>query len=118
MKDIKPDKYTIGKKYLCDWTDEKKSFILYRMLKFYVRHETVVEKIHEILSFGQSKWLGKYMNFNTQKQNQALNDFEKDFCKKLIFAFYVKTTEKSRNRSKFEFIEKYDKEKFIEHQSN
>ena len=36
------------------------------MLKFYVRHGMVVEKIHEIISFEQNKWLEKYINFDTQ----------------------------------------------------
>ena len=49
------------------------------MLKFYVRHGIIVDKIHEINSFKQCKWLEKYINFNTQKRNKARNEFEKDF---------------------------------------
>ena len=49
------------------------------MLKFYVRHGMVVEKFHEMISFKQSKWLGKNISFNTQKRNQAVKNFEKDF---------------------------------------
>ena len=41
------------------------------MLKFYVRHVILVDKIHEIISFKQSKWLEKYINFKTQKRNKA-----------------------------------------------
>ena len=47
------------------------------MLKFYVRHSMVVDKIHELISFKQSKWLEKYINFNTQKRVKAQNEFEK-----------------------------------------
>ena len=57
------------------------------MLKFYVSHGMIVDKVHEIISFKQSKWLEKYKNFNTQKRNQAVNDFEKDFYKLLNNAF-------------------------------
>ena len=39
----------------------------------------IVDKVHEIISFKQNKWLEKYINFNTQKRNQAVNDFEKGF---------------------------------------
>ena len=39
------------------------------MLKFYVRHGMVVDKIHEKISFIQSKWLEKYISFITQKRN-------------------------------------------------
>ena len=50
-----------------------------------------MEKILEVISFEQSKWLEKYINFNTQKQNKAKNEFEKDFHKLLNNAFYGKT---------------------------
>ena len=63
----------------------------------------VVEKVHEIISFEQSKWLEKYISFKTQKRNQAVNDFEKDFFKKLINVFYGKTMENVCNRTKVEF---------------
>ena len=83
---------------LCDWTDKKNYLVHYRMLKFYVRHGMTVEKIHEVKSFKQSKWLEKYINFNTQKRNKAVNDFEKDFYKLLNIAIYGKTMENVRNR--------------------
>ena len=60
------------------------------MLEFYVRHGMVVDKLHEKISFKQSKWLEKYLNFNTQKRNRANNDFEKDFYILLNNVFTVK----------------------------
>ena len=78
------------------------------MLKFYIRHRTEVENVHEIKSFKQSKWLENYINFKTQKRNQAVNDFEKDFYKLLYNEFYGKTMENVRNRIKVEFIKKDD----------
>ena len=51
MNMIKPKNYTKSKKLLCDWTDKKKYLIHYRMLKFYVRHGTTFQKIHEIFPF-------------------------------------------------------------------
>ena len=71
MNNIKPKSYTKPKKLICDWTDKKKYLIHYRMLKFYVRHGMIVEKIHEIISFKQSRWLEKYISFKTQKRNRA-----------------------------------------------
>ena len=56
MNKIKPKKYTKPKKLICDWTDKKKYLIHHRMLKFYVRHGMIVVKIHEFISFKQSKW--------------------------------------------------------------
>ena len=60
------------------------------MLEFYVRHGMVVDKLHENISFKQSKWLEKYLNFNTQKRNRANNDCEKDFYILLNNVFTVK----------------------------
>ena len=98
MKTVKPDTYTQNKKWICDWSDKKNYLIHYRMLKFYIRHGMIVDKVHDIISYKQSRWLEKYINFKTQKRNQAVNDFEKDFYKLLNNAFYGKTMENVRNR--------------------
>ena len=117
MKKIKPKNYTKSKKIICDWTDKKKHLIHYRMLKFYVRHGMVVEKIREIISFKQSKWLESYISFNTQKRKKAKNDFEKDFFKLLVNAAFGKFLENIRNRLELELIKKDDNKKIINRQS-
>ena len=104
MKTIKPDTYTQTKKVICVWSDKKTYLIHYRMLKINVRHGMIVDKVHNTKSFKQSKWLEKDINFNTQKRNQAVNDFENDFYKLLKNAFYGKTMENVRNRLKIKFI--------------
>ena len=117
MKQIKPKNYAKSKKLICYWTDKKSYLVHYRMLKFYVRHGMVVDKIHEIISFKQSNWLENYMNFNSQKRNIAKNDFEKDFYKLLNNAFYGKTMENVRNRLGLKFFKKDEYKKFIKYQS-
>ena len=117
MNKIKPKNNTKSKKLICDWTDKKKYLIHYRTLKFYVRHGMVVEKIHEIISFKQSKWLEKYISFNTQKRNRDKNDFEKDFFKLLVNAASGKFLENVRNRLELELIKKDNIKKIINHQS-
>ena len=77
----------------------------------------IVDKVHEIISFRQSRWLEKYINFNTQKRNQAVNDFEKDFYKLLNNAFYGKTMENLRNRLKIKFTKKNDFREITKQQS-
>ena len=114
---IKPENYTKSNKLICDWTDKKKYLIHYRMLKFYVRHGMIVEKIHEIISFKQSKWLESYISFNTQKRNKAKNDFEKDFFKLLVNAAFAKFLENVRNRLELELIKKDNIKKIINQQS-
>ena len=106
MKEIIPDTYIQTKKLIGDWFDKKNYLVHYRMLHFYLRHGMIVDKFHNIISFGQSRWLEKYINFNTQKRNQAVNDFEKDFYKLLNNALYGKTMEYVRNRLKLKFIKK------------
>ena len=106
MKEIKPDTYIQTKELICDWSDKKNYLVHYRILKFYVRHNMLVEKVHNIISFKQSKCLEKYISFNTYKRNQAVNDFEKDFYKLLNNAFYGKTMENVRNRLKKNLLKK------------
>ena len=40
------------------------------MLKFDIRHGMVVGKIHDIISFKQSKWLENYISFDTKKNKK------------------------------------------------
>ena len=108
MKEIKPDTHIQSSKLICDWSDKKNYLVHYRMLKFYIRHGMIIDIVHNIISFKQSKWLEKYISFNTQKRNKAKNDFEKDFYKLLNNAFYGKTMENVRNRLKIKFIRKDD----------
>ena len=108
MKEIKPETYNETKKLICDWSDKTNFLVHYRMLKFYMRHGMIVDKVHNVISFKQSRWLKKYISFNTQKRNKAKNDFEKDFHKLLNNAFYGKTMENVRNRLKIKIIKKDD----------
>ena len=87
------------------------------MLKFYVTHGMVVVKIHENISFKQSKWLEKYISFNTRKRNRAKNDFEKNFFIFLVNAAFGKLLEDVRNRLELEIIKKDNIKKIINRQS-
>ena len=113
MKSIMPKNYVSHKKLICDWTDKRNYLFHYRMLKFYTRHGMKIKQVHRVISFKQSKWLEKYIDFNTQKRNQTVNDFEKDFYKLLNNAFYGKTMENIRNRCKIEIIKRDDHNKIL-----
>ena len=117
MTVIIPDTYIQSSRLICDWSDKKNYLIHYRMLKFYIRHGMIIDKVHNIISFKQSRWLEKYINFITLKQDKAKNDFEKDFYKLLNNAFYGKTMENVRNRLKIKFIKKDDYREIIKQQS-
>ena len=79
MKEIKPDTYSQTKKLICDWSDKKNYLIHYRMLNFYIRHGIIIDKVHNIISFKQSRWLENYISFNTQKRNKAKKISKKIF---------------------------------------
>ena len=117
MKKMKPKSYMKSKKLICYWTNKKKNLVHNRMLKFYVRHGMVVEKVHEIMSFKQSKWLESYISFNTQKRNKAKIDFEKYFFKLLVNAAFGKFLENVRNGLELELIKKDNIKKIINQQS-
>ena len=114
---MKPNNYTQDRKLICYLTDEKNFLILCRMLKLYVRHGRIVEKVHEVISFKQSKWLEKYINLNTQKLNQTKKDCETDFYNLLKNLFHGKTKENVRFRTKMEVIKTDDIEKIITQQT-
>ena len=117
MKEYKPDPYTQTKKLIFDWSDKKNYLVHHRMLKFYIRHGMVVDKVQNIISFRQSRWLEKYINFNTQKRIQTVSDFEKDFYKLLNNAFYGKTMENVRTRLKINFVKKNNYREIVKQQS-
>ena len=71
MNEIKPASYTQCKKLICDFIDKKNYLVHYRMLKFYLKHGMIVDKVHEITSFKQSKLLNKYIYFHAKKELQV-----------------------------------------------
>ena len=90
MREIKPDTFTKTKKLICDCSDKKNYLIHYRMLKFYVRHGMIVDKVHNIISFKQNRWLEKHINFNTQTKNQAVNELKRISINYSITRFMVR----------------------------
>ena len=74
------------------------------MLNFYVRHGIVIDKIYDMISIQQSKWLEKCLNYSTQKGSQSVYDIEKDFYKLLNNAFLKKIMESVRNRCTIDFL--------------
>ena len=74
----------------------------YRNLKFYIEQGMVVTKIHRVLQFQQSCWLGEYIDFNTRMRTETKSDFGKDFFKLINNSVFGKTQENLRNRMKVE----------------
>ena len=117
MNKLKPVIFTQCNELLCDWRFKKSYIFLYRMLKFYVRNAMIVDKVYEAISFRQSKWLEKFISFDSPKRSQAVTDFDKCFYKLVSNAFYGKAMENVRKGTNIEFIREGHFEKLIEKQS-
>ena len=116
--DNKLKHYPSCNKLICDWTNRKNCLIHYKMLKIDIKHGMIVDKVYEIISLQQSKWLEKHISFSTQKRNQDSNDFEKDFYILPKNAFYGKTTENVRKRIKIEYSKGDVIDEIIKHQKS
>ena len=79
----------------------KKSYVVYyRNLKYYLSKGVILKKVHKILKFKLSAWMKSYIDFNTQKREEATNEADKNLFKLLNNAFYGKTMENMRKRIK------------------
>ena len=57
---------------------DKKIYIVHHsILKEYIKLGLKVTKVHRTISFEESAWLKKYINFNTEQRKKAKTDFEK-----------------------------------------
>ena len=117
MKEHEPNPHRPTSKLICDQTNKEYYIVHYRNLKFYLRMGMIIKKVHRIVSFDQSPWLAKYIDYNTQKRAEADSDFMKDYHKNLICSFFGKTMEDVRNRIKVEFVKNSNERKILQYQS-
>ena len=87
--------------------------IYYRNLQKCLQKALKLKKIHGILKFKQKDWMKPYIDFNTQKRKEAINDADKNLFKLLNNAVYDKTKENLRKIIKIRIV-KYEKD-FVEH---
>ena len=77
----------------------KKNYVIhYRNLELHISLGMKVTKVHKILKIKQSDWLRKFVNFDTEKRKNAINNFEKKFFKLMINSVFGKTMENFRKR--------------------
>ena len=100
------DKYEIKagdvKKVIPILVNKTNYVVHYRNLQLYLSLGMKMTKIHRILKFNQSDWMKKYIDFNTKKRMNAVNDFEKEFFKLMINSAYGKNNGKFKKRNECE----------------
>ena len=84
--------------------DKIKYAIHYKNLKYYLSLGMKLVEIHRILSFKQSNWLKKYVDFNTEKRKQSNDEFNKNLYKLLNNCIYGKSIENQRKRMNVKLI--------------
>ena len=96
------DRYKIKvgdvKKLIPNLGNKTKYVLHYKNLQLYLSLGMRVTKIQRVLKFKQSDWMEKYIDFNTDKRENAANDFENDFFNLIINSVYGKTMENLRKR--------------------
>lgn len=102
---------TGGTKLLATLMDKDHYVVHYSLLQFYLSHGMVLKKIYRVLSFKQSKWMKKYILFNTEKRKKAESKFEQDLYKLMINAVFGFSLMSHKNRIDFKLVT--DKETFL-----
>lgn len=98
MKRMAWNKITSTTKLTTNLLPKRGYVVHYRTLQFYLKHGLVLINIRRILRFKQSQWLKPYIDFNTEKRQNATTVFEKDFFKLKNNSVFGKTLENKSNR--------------------
>ena len=94
--------------------NKKKYIIHHSILKEYLKLGLKVTKVYRTISFEESDWLAKYINFNTEQRKKGKTDFEKDLWKIMNNSFYGKTLENIRGRCEIKLtINREEVKKYI-----
>ena len=87
----------------------------YRNLKYYLSQGLIFKKVQKILEFKQNAWMKPYIDFNTRKRKEAINEADRNLFKLLNNAVYGKTMANMRKRIKIRIIK--NKKDFIKYAS-
>ena len=97
------DKYGIkvadGMKLIPNLGDKINYALHCKNLLLYLSLGIKLTKIYKVLTFKQSNWMKKYIDFNTEKGTNVANSFKKNFLKLMINSVYGKTMENLRKKN-------------------
>ena len=96
-----PEDKTKASRLTLNLYDKQNYIVHYRQLKFAIRHGFEITDVHRIMSFNQTCWLSGYIEFNTCKQQEAVdqkNGFGVMLHKLANNVIFRKSVENLRNR--------------------
>jgi hypothetical protein len=76
----------------------------YRNLRLYLSLGMKLLRVHRVVAFRQEPWLKPYVELNTKMHQQAKTDFENDFSKLMVNAFFGKTMKNVRKCRKVDLL--------------
>ena len=92
------------KKLIPNLGDKVKYVVHYKNLKYYLSLGMKLVKIYRILSFRQSDWLKKSVDFNTEKRKQSIDECNKNLYRMLNNCIYGESIENIRKRINVKLI--------------
>jgi hypothetical protein len=97
-------KHAFTEKLIGDLHPKIKYKAHYRNLKLYLSFGMKLLRVHRVVAFRQEPSLKPYVELNTKMRQQAKTDFEKDFFKLMVNAFFGKSMENVRKRRKVHLV--------------
>ena len=70
-----------------------------RNLKHYLSKGWILTKVPKILEFKQSAWMKSYIDFDTERRKEAINEVDKNLFKLLNNAVYEEKNENMDNKN-------------------
>jgi len=96
--------YSDNAKLVPNLSNKSKYVVHYRNLQLYISLGMHVTKTYRVLTFKQSPWMYKYINFNTEKRRECTTQFDKDFFKLLNNSIYGKSLQNQRKQVNIQLI--------------
>ena len=72
--------------------------IHYRNLKYLEELGVRITKLHKTISFQQKTWMKPYIEFDSNRRKEAMNDFQRDLSKLSNNSIFGKNCEQVNNR--------------------
>ena len=103
-----------GSKKLTPNLQNKTNYLCHiKNLQFYLKNGLILSKVHNVISFHQSRWLHSYIDSNSKKRQKATNKFETQYFKDKNNSFFGKTMKDVRGRQNIQFC--LNEDQFVKH---